>query len=494
MRRILAAGILASSGFLSAAEPDDLIQKLGAPQFQARETAARELLKMGAAALPALQSAIQTTENPGIRERAESLLPKLERIAESERILAPQSIALNYTKTPLSTIIEDFKKKTGLPLVLVPEKVVQPMRPITIAKGELPIWEAMHELCLAAGLKEDYVAELPLPKGVSNQDGPRYYGGRGGFAYYGGMLSIRPYFTPSTAPILLVDGEAEALSGSRTSSIRVQALPGTFAANRVVRGAGVIVLNLEVTPLPKLNWNGATRVRVVRAEDEDGRPLFADEKELPAAGMPNDYSNNMIWGGRMMLQESVFLNSQPITSIAHNPRLAPVTLRTDDRAIKRLTKFEGVVLGEIHRPNEPVITIDRIENQLNKVYQGSHQMKLSITSYQVKETGGTSLRIHVEMPQAVAMGGLSTADDLNIGNVQNRLQFFDAKGNRCKNPQQRSAHYRGSNWTQSYEAELFFPPTKTPEQGAGEPMKVVLVGTKVTTIEVPFALENVRLP
>lgn len=499
MRRFW-AGLVAmcGAGSLSAADPAELVGQLGDPRFAVRESAAKALLKLGASAMPAVQSAIDSTADPAIRERAEAIFPRLERIAESERYLIPKLVKLDYKDVPLASIVEDLKKQTGIPLTLVSEKVALPSRAVTLTGGEVPAWQAIEKLCAAAGLKEEYRADLPLPKGTAGRGLETVGSGR--VIYYNAGMGggAQQLFTPSTAPILLADGKAEPVPGSRNSSIRVLAMPGSFEGNRVVRGAGTVVLNLDVAPLPTLNWVGSSRVRVLRAEDEDGRPLFADERASPVPPAISPY-NQFAWGGGGLWIEDGLSISQVSFQPGRNPRLTPVTLRTDDRAIKYLKRLEGVVVGDIHRPNEPIIVIDDLEKLIGKAFEDPHGIKLAVNDYKTSKAGVVSIKIRVEMPQFWAMQGLvgrgrMSADDLNIGNVQNKLKFFDAAGKACATPQQRSASYSGSNWSQTYDAELYFPQSNPPKDGAGPPVKAVMIGTKISTIEVPFAMENVRLP
>ncbi|MFO0852703.1 MAG: hypothetical protein U0871_29695 [Gemmataceae bacterium] len=66
----------------------------------------------------------------------------------------------------------------------------------------------------------------------------------------------------------------------------MSALPPTFPVHRVVRGAGLVHLALDVTPVATLpaggRWEETLGVRVRRAEDDAGRPV--------AAGYPDDPS------------------------------------------------------------------------------------------------------------------------------------------------------------------------------------------------------------
>ena len=201
MRRMLAGLVAVCGGSLSAAEPAELVGQLGDARFAVREAAAKSLIKLGAAAMPAVQSAIDTTDDPGIRERAEALLPRLQRIADSERYLAPKMVKLDYRDVPLASIVEDLKKRTGIPLALVAEKVALPSRAVTLTGGEVTAWQAIEKLCAAAGLREEHVAELPLPKGVAGRGQETITGGR--VVYLNGGIggNAQRYYTPSTAPM-----------------------------------------------------------------------------------------------------------------------------------------------------------------------------------------------------------------------------------------------------------------------------------------------------
>lgn len=492
MRRFLATlGGLALGAAAAAEAPKPaedaaaLVQRLAAPAYQTREDAAKQLLKLGPAAIPAVQQALDTTADPGVRERAEALLPRLQLAAESQRFLQPKFVKLDYKDMPLSTVVGDVQKQTGINLLL--EKVAAPTRSVTLNGGEVPAWEAVERLCAAAGLREDHRLDLPLPKNGGRQERAFSAG-----YYYDGMP--QQVYTPGAAPIVLVDGKATPLPGSRGTAVRVLALPGKFEGNRVIRGSGTVTIHLDVAPLPSLNWPGSPTVRVTRAEDEDGRPVFADHKpeQKPQA-------NPYLWGGfggRMWLGDSIDFAyvAQPL---GNNPRLTPVTLRTDDRAIRSLKTFEGVLVGEVNQPNTPVITIDGMDQLIGKAFDGPHGTKLSVTDYKTSKDGVAVVKVHAEMPQQWVLqqtlrGRWTQAlnDDLNIGNLPSKLKFFDAAGKPCDAPQTRSTSYSGSQWTQTFDAELHFKKTDK----VGPPAKVVMTGTKVATVEVPFAMENVKLP
>ncbi|QEL15325.1 HEAT repeat domain-containing protein [Limnoglobus roseus] len=502
MRRFLATvgtlavgvgGAIAADAVKPREDAAALVQKLGDPQFPVREQAAKGLLKIGATAIPSVQDVINTTADPGVRERAEALLPRLHLMAESERFLAPKLVKLDYQNMALSAVVDDLKKKTGINLML--ENVAAPTRSITLTGGDVPAWQAVEMLCAAATLREDHRLDLPVPTAGGETHTARQFGRNN--VYYLSGSAAQTVFTPGSAPVVLVDGKADVLPGNRATAVRVLALPGKFEGNRVIRGSGTVILNLDVAPLPSVNWPGSPTVRVTRAEDEDGRPLFADQKADPRPQMNNPYGWGGGFGGGLWLGGDYEYVNQPTTR-GNNPRLTPVTLRTDDRAIRSLKRFEGVVVGEVNQPNQPVITIDGMDKLVGKSFDGPNQTKLSVASYQVGKDGSVVVKIHAEMPQQWVfqqrLGGRlwngNLNDDLNIGNIPNKLKFTDADGKPCPTPSQRSTSYSGNQWNQTFDSELHFPKSSK----GGPPTKVVLTGTKVATVEIPFAMENVKLP
>jgi hypothetical protein len=280
MRHLLGSLALGCcSTFCLAAEPvatavpsvETLVQNLGSDSFAVREAAGKELLKIGAAALPAVKLAAATHADLEVRERAAALVEPLAKALDSGKLLTVKTVKIEYKDQPLTAVLNDFKTKTGLPVLLDKARVKNDARLVNVPAGEYTPWEALEVVLKAAGLREDHRAELPAPA-QPNNSGRRYYSrwdyGDGEPANY----------TANTAPLVLVDGDSESLPATRSGAVRVTALPPSFGKNRVIRGAGRIEFHLDVAPQPGLGWSSATGVRVTTAEDEDGRPIFSDLK------------------------------------------------------------------------------------------------------------------------------------------------------------------------------------------------------------------------
>ncbi|QEL15831.1 hypothetical protein [Limnoglobus roseus] len=71
-----------------ATRAQELVAKLGDPVFRIRDDATRELRKLGRAALPVLNDTLNTTPDPEVRVRCETLLPAIETADLKARLAA----------------------------------------------------------------------------------------------------------------------------------------------------------------------------------------------------------------------------------------------------------------------------------------------------------------------------------------------------------------------------------------------------------------------
>jgi hypothetical protein len=508
MRRLLAAvGVLVVGlcGKTVATDPPTpeqivgLVQQLASNRYADRESAGRKLVKAGTVAIPALQAVLATTTDTELRTRAENVLDVLVRQANAARLTAPKKITLDYNQVPLAAAVDDFKAKTGINLILLPGRVADPTRAVTVKiVDELSVWQAFDEFCQAAGLREEFRTSLELP----NQTTSYSMSGRIRSVY--DANSVQPLL-PANAPVYLIDGQTNRLPGDRATAVRVLAMPGRFPGNGIIRGTGRIILTLDVTPLPEVNWQEVTSVRVTRAVDEDGRPIFADMK--PEIEMPShtSYWGAPVWlgGGAIWFDDGGY----PVSGSRKvpNPRLVSVALRSDDRVIRELIQFEGVVVGEINLTDVPLITIDSLEAAVGKTpFIGPNEMKLTVVGYDIYPDGQVRVKLRIEswqpwVLQQIRRGGVNQFGGIvfwgggmsdNLDNVATQLKWLDASGVAIAIPQQLSTSYSSDGWRQIAELTFQFPKSDKHRS----PAKLVLSGTKPVTVEVPFRMTNVKLP
>jgi len=137
----------------TAADPAELVSKLGAPSFADREQATAGLRDLGDAALPALRVALRD-KDAEVRARAAALAAEI----ETARMLRATPITLNYTDRPLAEVLKDFGTQAGAEVVLQPMGFPNPAqaRRVTLdVPGTLPFWTAVDKLCAATQLQHN---------------------------------------------------------------------------------------------------------------------------------------------------------------------------------------------------------------------------------------------------------------------------------------------------------------------------------------------------
>jgi len=496
---LLAVGLAAPLA-AAADPPAALVARLGADSFADREAASRELLKLGPAALDTLTAAAAVHPDPETRRRAADLAEQLRRSADAVTLLAPKTAKLDYDRVPLGAALADLRTRTGVPLTLDQNGVADPLRPVTVKTGELPAWEAVEAFCRAAGLRE--VFRETLPAGPEDPVTVR----RGRRVAYS-IPGQAPAPTAGQVPVVLADGKVAPLPGDRSTAVRVLALPAAFPGNRVIRGSGQMVLNLDVTPLPGLKWDDVATVRVQRAEDETGRPVTASHRPESRSQGFAGYEEVIFLGG--MQAQAVFMggdfSTYPVLTgpPQPNPRVVPVTLRTDDRSVRSLRRFEGVVVGEITLTDQVLATISNLPRAAGATAFGPYETRYTLVDYRQSPDGQVRVKLRSEGPNPWTLqrlgrrGGLGfnngmLLEDLSgmpgMGRAQ--FKFADAAGRPIPQPMMHGLPPTDDGIRQTSEVELVF----ARRAEVGPPVTLTVVGNKPATVEVPFRMTNVVLP
>jgi len=492
-RLVVAVGLCGLAAGLAAGEPTPaagpsdssvrtLVEQLGAEQFADRQAAEAALARLGAPAIPALQSALQS-DSPEVRTRAAGLLVKIRRVAESGERLAPRRVKLDYKDIPLGTAINDLKARTGLNVALDPARVANPLRRITCETAVLPVWEALDSFCAAAGLREAYLHELEIPKST---------------------VARRGYVPPPPAPaadavaVTLIDGTHEKLPGVRSSAVRVLALPAAFPGHKVTLGAGEVLLCLDVTPAPGLGWQEVAGVKVTRVIDSNGRAGGAGtERDAQPQYDPNGvvFVGGGAFGGRAVAMR-FDINGNPVPPESQpNPRVVPVPLKLGSDSPRSLKRLEGSVFAELQFPNQQLLAVADPARKTGTWFSAANDLRCCVAEVRESPRAGQPgfVKVQLEFPSPWAVNarrrgwnpGWPEAPRMTQGY---RVEAFDAAGK----PLPQSANgYNESSDDGMRTIQTF---TISLPHGAGVPAKVAVVGPRPVTVEIPFALENVPLP
>ncbi|HXD87671.1 MAG TPA: hypothetical protein VN641_14340 [Urbifossiella sp.] len=477
MKRVLAVlGVFSVGAALASAPPvasspvgrtpEQLVERLGADSFAEREAAQAALAQAGPAAQPALETAIRHA-NPEISRRAERLLAALNRAADSKQRLTAKPVRLAFRDMPVGMAVNELKKLTGIPLQLDASKVANPLRLVTCEIGDLPPWQAVAAFCKAANLTEVFAAEVDVPKAE-----------RRGRGYY---VPPSPPPPPEKVPVVLADGPYVDLPGSRSSAVRVLAMPAKFPGHRVYLGSGDVLFHCDVAPLPGLNWREVAGVRITNVVDAEGRRGASGiSKDAPFASML-DFGGGIVavgWGGI----GGDFEPSQQRTTYP-NPRIVPVPIKVATPAARSLKLLEGSVICELATPNQPLVAVSNVAASIGESFAGPGSLKLSVLEATVEKGIGV-FRVQTEtqiervisfMP--VAVPGMD---------IDHRLKAFDAAGKPLRITTSQSSEFTNDGLT--------FTSVMRYTCASGLPAKLVYYGPKPSFVEVPFKMENVPLP
>jgi hypothetical protein len=311
---------------------------------------------------------------------------------------------------------------------------------------------------------------------------------------------------PSRVPVVLADGPTVRLPADRSSAVRVTALPPGFPAHRVVRGAGLVHLALEVAPVGVLpaggRWEETLGVRIRRAEDEAGRPVppAHPDDPPPASGTQAEV---VAFGGFAVPQlVPVDLGPADGKGLRPNPRVVAVPLRTGDRAVKSLSVLDGVVVGEVTLTDQPLLTLTDLSRLVGRAPPAVTDIRLTVLAYRSDPTGAVTLRLKSDAPNPWSlpqlgrrpMPGLNGAVLWEGGGAAvaqlGRYRFADAAGRPLPTPRLKAAVPHDDGLRQTLELDLEF----APRPGSGPPDRVTVVGDRPAVVEVPFRLRNVPLP
>ena len=482
---------VASATAADSSPVESAIARLGSAEFAEREAAQAELLRRGAdpAAARALAAAALASDDAEIRQRAAGIVATLTRYAEGAALLKPRTVALNFRDVPLHAAVTELRKLTGANLQL-DARVADPARRVTATTGGVPAWEAVEEFRRAAGLVELFRDDAPPALAGSDENAMPSVRR----SYYNGPPV--PASTANFVPVLWADAGAVAPTppaADRSGPVRVTALPGRFAANRVVRGSGHVLIHLDVAPPADLHWESTQEVRVTRAEDETTRPITVAHP-LPAP-LPRDINEMMLMGGVFMNMSYSYGNVQVERG---NPRLVPVTLKTDDRLVRRLRVLEGTIVGTVSIPNQTVLAIDDLAKSSGVAFAGPGDTKLTVQDYAGTPGGKVTLKITVEGPnpwnqmrQGRRQAPVSLWDEGGLGHSGlKNYRFTDAAG-QALTPQVSSTTASDDGTRQTSTMDVQFAPRAGNDR---PPVRLVVIGNRPVTLAVPFKLRDVPLP
>lgn len=241
-------------------EVQQLIEKLGSPDFAEREAATKRLEELGATARDALQAACKS-EDPEIARRAHDILHKVEGRIRNEKILAPTMIELDARDTPLDSVLAELSKQGKCQVVLggpKPEELANQKITVSTA-GKVPFWNAVLKVCESADLQIAMVGGFVAPGATPYLGRPKG--------------SLRIARNANQAVVLEArDPKTPRRPAGVYGAVLIEAIP--LPKNTTVGEFSTAVL--QVWQEPRLQWHTTTFVKVTKATDATGARLPAE--------------------------------------------------------------------------------------------------------------------------------------------------------------------------------------------------------------------------
>jgi hypothetical protein len=250
---------------LPAADPAELVARLGAPRYADREAAATGLEELGRKALPALRDA-RTSRDIEVRTRAAALVSRI----EGSLLTRPTMVRLDFDDVPVVEVLRGLSDESGVRLSLVPpeDSPNWKSRRVTLREpAPVPFWQAMDRLCEAARLQ--YNAGMHGPGSAREPSFP---------LFEGGMRPTNPVFDSGPFRVTLLGLNFQrSVSFPPSPAPRGRRRAGADDLARVEPAVSEeFFAQLQVAAEPRLSLSQSGPLRVTEATDEKGQSLLAE--------------------------------------------------------------------------------------------------------------------------------------------------------------------------------------------------------------------------
>jgi hypothetical protein len=525
-----------------------LIEQMGSDTFTEREMATQALAVIGVPALEALHKAAKSGDAE-VRKRAEEIIPQIEIQAENNRILAPKPVHLVYKHAPLNEAVADFQKQSGYRIHVHDPQGRLRERKITIDTGETTFWHALALFCDKAELTESSMENLNLVP-----QAPGFAPGKpapGAPAWAG-----RPGAWPAVPPqgpigmngqLILKDGKSKQLPTDDGTAVRIRSLNKAHLFGQVPKGE--LIVPLEVSAEPRLQWQALQSIRIEKAVDDQDQKLTQVIPQVEGGVVFNGNVAIVPPRGGMAMQRVLFWDA------LHQGM--PVQLKKGAKDAKSLKELKGVVTVQLLTEARALITADKLDKATGQIFKGESGGSIKIVEVNAQDRQ-TTIQVEFEQPpfdrvvpaQQDAMpgfgvrpavrfpraggkmmpapaappgrlgpppanpalpqpapaalpgaqiqigggGGIAVGAPMRFAGLFNGLSVQDDKGNALPIQVQQTqfrvvARARGARMP-----TLMYTFVCQHDKDKGQPAKVVYLGRKRVTVEIPFTVQDVPLP
>lgn len=296
-----------------------------------------------------------------------------------------------------------------------------------------------------------------------------------------------PGIAPIAAPnqIVLVPGTPTNQHVSYAGAVRIRAIPPS------VKTQGQHVVTLQVSAEPRLQ--GFTLVgtpTIERALDDQGQTLTLTTGQ--AQQNPN--------GPQVQIAPAmdIAVLGRPV----QGQRQITLNFKAGEKQATQIKELKGTLTAQVLTPPEALMTIDNVVKAAGQTAKGKDGGSLQLVAIEKQANGDYKVQVRVEMQagQNVFGGGIIIGNGVQIQQIGNAgwvgpvsaagsgmPELVDAKGNKYQLVQMPSRRLNVNNGVISQEMTLVF----RANNGQGEPASLVVTGTRMTSITIPFAFQNI---
>ena len=345
-----------------------------------------------------------------------------------------------------------------------------------------------------------------------------------------------PMMPGQGAPIVLVDGKAKQLPTHVEGAVRIRAMPPANAAMFGPPAPDQIAVVLQAQPEPKLTWQNVVGVKVDKATDDQGQSLSAAMIADNGGGGPGGPAIQVFpgRGGIAIAKPLPFPQPQPFFGGGGN--YYPIRLKKGDKESKALKELTGVLTVNVRTAPEALVAVENVmKAKANAVKAPKADAALKVMEVKKTDNGDYQVQVEVSYSNEVQPAMPNQFGPVNgpIGGplppqINGRIQIQIAPAVPAKpvppvapnagpnavppappvvwNPlgleltdgkdkpfqlaglQFQQQQFNGRGMTSV--ATLTFRPA---DKEQGEPAKLTFKGTRLVTVDVPFALKDVPL-
>lgn len=299
------------------------------------------------------------------------------------------------------------------------------------------------------------------------------------------VAAPRPGVGPRT--ITLADGKTSKVPTCYSGAVRVRLLPPSQF--NMTKQPGETLLVFDVAPEPRLQgFQLQGTPSITQAVDNQGQSLMV------ALDAPQANPNQPVAVGNVIMAAP--FNPHMVGQI----RPLPVRLKLGDKKADSLKELNGTLTALVQLPPEPLVVVENVLKSAGQTAKGKNGGSLNVQS--IDKTGNNEYKVQMtieNMGQNPFNGNVQIIGNVQIqmaigggvvGNNQGMPELVDANGKAYQVTQIPARSMQINNGQIRQTVTVVY----RANSGQGEPARLVINGTRTTSIAVPFAFKDVPLP